>query len=116
MNEVVSTSINWVAVSGFIGLILPVVIELFSKKVTGKAKILVVWGSCIACAFAQHGVDGGFQNWNWGQFSISVVIILTLATKQWNEMWKKWFPDTPNPVPQKTDTKDPNPTWEAIEG
>lgn len=98
MNEMLISSVDWVGLSGLIGLILPVFIELLSKHVTGKTKILVVWGSCILCAFVQHGVDGGFKNWNWGQFSVSLVIILSLATKQWNEMWKKWFPETPNPI------------------
>ena len=116
MNEVISTSINWVAISGFIGLILPVLIELFAKKISGKAKILVVWVCCLFCAVVQHGVDGGFQEWNWGQFTTSAVIIISIAINSWNQMWKKWFPDTPNPVPQQTESKDPNPVWEGIEG
>lgn len=98
MNETIAASIDWVAVSGFIGLILPVIIELFAKKISGKAKILVVWGCCIVCAVAQHGMDGGFSEWNWGQFLTSAVIIITIAVNSWNQMWKKWFPTDPDPI------------------
>ena len=34
---------DWIGISGLLGLILPVLIELFTKKITGKWKIVIVY-------------------------------------------------------------------------
>ena len=84
---------DWLAVSGLIGTVLPVLIELFSKSLSGKWKIVTVWGFCIVAAIVQTGVDGGFVNWNWAQFGGSLVVIVALSVKMWKDMWKQWFDD-----------------------
>jgi hypothetical protein len=91
-------NIDWVALSGLTGLIMPVLIELFAKKVHGQAKIIIVWVACLFTAFVQHGLDGGFQAWDWGQFTVTLVIILGIAINSWNQMWKKWFGEQPDPT------------------
>lgn len=89
---------DWAIISGLWGVLLPPFIEMFSKKVTGQAKILVVFASCLIAAVITTGIDGGFIDWNWTQFGASAVIILTLSTNLWMQMWKKWFPDEPDPI------------------
>jgi hypothetical protein len=89
---------DWAIISGLWGVLLPPFIEMFSKKVTGQAKILVVFTSCLIAAVITTGIDGGFIDWNWGQFGASAVIILTLSTNLWKQMWKKWFPQDPDPI------------------
>lgn len=89
---------DWIGISGLLGLILPVLIELFTKKITGKWKIVIVFATCLVSAVIQNGVEGGFKSWNWSQFSVSFTVIITLAVNMWNQMWKKWFPDETNPI------------------
>ena len=88
---------DWLAISGLIGMILPVLIELCSKKISGKWKIIIVWTVCFIVAIVQTGVDGGLSNWNWNQFGVSFVVILGLSIEMWKGMWKQWFPKDPDP-------------------
>jgi len=89
---------DWLLVSGFIGLVLPVLIEIFSKKVTGQKKILIVFVCCVVASIVQTGVDGGFVGWNWSQFAGSTMVILFASVNMWSVMWKKWFPDDSDPI------------------
>jgi hypothetical protein len=89
---------DWAIISGLWGVLLPPVIEMYSKKITGQAKILVVFTSCLIAAVITTGLEGGFIDWNWSQFGASAVIILTLSTNLWKQMWKQWFPKDPDPI------------------
>lgn len=88
---------DWLVLSGLIGTLLPAIIELFAKSITGRWKIVTVWGVCLFAAVVQTGADGGFVSWNWSQFGGSFVIILVLSVKMWKDMWKKWFPGDSDP-------------------
>jgi len=89
---------DWLVVSGFIGLILPLIIERFANKAKGQAKILIVFGWCILAAVVQTGVQGGWIGWNWSMLAQSVLMILGTSVVLWREMWRKWYPNTPDPV------------------
>ena len=93
-----SEVMEWTALSGLIGMVLPIVIELFAKKVKGKKKIVIVLVSCIVTSIAQYGVQGGFKEVNLSMFFYTSAIICTMAINSWNQMWKKWFPTDPNPL------------------
>jgi len=91
--------IDWIAVSGAVGALLPLVIEYCSKNVTGKNKVLLVLGVCFVIAIIQHGVDGGFtEPYSLSVLGVKILIITVTAVNMWNQMWKQFFPDDPNPV------------------
>lgn len=89
---------DWAYISGLWGVVLPFLIEVFAKKITGQTKILVVFGSCLTAAIITTGLEGGFVDWHWGQFAGSFVIILGLSVNLWKQMWKQWFPKDPDPI------------------
>jgi hypothetical protein len=93
-------NLDWVVVSAGIGMILPVLIELFSKHVHGRWKIVIVFFFCLISAFAQYGLNGNFQaeGFTLSQFLISLLIILGMAVNFWEVMWKKWFPGIKDPI------------------
>ena len=92
-------NIDWIAISGALGSILPFFIELCSKNISGRNKVLVVLSVCFFSAIVQHGVDGGFtEPYSLSLLGIKIIIITGLAVNMWNMMWKRFFPDTPNPV------------------
>ena len=92
--------VQWTAVSGMIGVLLPVMIELFAKHIKGKKKIAVVFGCCLISSTVQYGVEGCFQNWNPSLLVYTLGVILTISINSWNQMWKKWFPTEPSPLPE----------------
>ena len=89
---------DWIFVSSFIGVLLPPIIELYAKKVAGQGKIAIVFSTCLIMAVVQTGIDGGWVGWNWAQFGGSTIVILVLATNMWGQMWKKWYPETSDPI------------------
>ncbi len=89
---------QWVTLSSFIGLILPVLIEKFAGGIKGKSKIVVVVICCLLTSIVQVGLAGKFEHNGTGYFASAFIAILLVSINSWNSMWKKWFPKEPSPI------------------
>jgi hypothetical protein len=83
----------WTLLTGLIGVILPFLIELFSKSVKGKNKIMVVLVTSLVLSVVQAGTEENFGGGGWTLETIlqNFIIIFGLAVNMWNMVWKQWF-------------------------
>jgi len=83
----------WVILSGLIGVLLPPIIEIFSKNVKGKNKIIVVLVTSLVLAGVQAGTESLLveEGWSFQTILQNFIIIFGLAVNMWNMVWKQWF-------------------------
>lgn len=93
----VTSILNWSVVSGFIGFMIPMIIEKTARHIKGKHKVVVVLCTCFLCSFVQWCVQGGFGTTTLPNALGSFFMIVLIAINSWNQMWKRWFPTDKDP-------------------